>query len=82
MRDRVEFLMDHGDPQVQCVFGVGDVDGFSIEFDFAVIGMVKAEKTFHQCRFTGSVFTHQRMNGSLAYIDRYVIESLHSRELF
>jgi hypothetical protein len=52
------------------------VNGFSIQNDLPKIGIVDAEKAFHQSGFPRPVFSHKGMNGTGFNLEGYLIQGV------
>ena len=70
----VKLLMHHGYTILKSVFGICKIKLFTLKEKFPFILLINTEKTFHKSRFTGSVFTHKRMNCSGPYIKTYIFK--------
>ena len=64
LRNRLKLLMNHGKSFVKRVVRVCNFGLYTVNINFAFIHFVNSEKTFHQCRFTGTVFSHQCVDRS------------------
>ena len=79
-RDRLQFLMHHGNAAVQCIQRGGDGNFFALVFNFALVHLVNAKHAFHQCGLTGAVFTHQRHDLTGAKLQLGVIQRFDAGE--
>ena len=72
--DEHEMLMDHADAVADRDGRIFDVDLFAVQVDFTAVLAVESVQNVHQRRFARAVFAEDRVNGSLFYIQLYVIE--------
>ena len=57
-RNRLQLLMYHCDTKLHRLIRIVYLDLLSIHIYFSGIHLVDTEQTFHQCRFSRSVFPH------------------------
>ena len=83
IQDGIELLVDHGHAHVHGFLGVGNHIGLAIKQDLTTgIPGVNPHQDFHQGRFTGSVFSHQRMDLSRPYLQLDMVQRLDAWEGF
>ncbi|MNE14745.1 hypothetical protein D3C80_1076330 [compost metagenome] len=63
--DQHEVLMHHADAGADGRLAVTDRDRGTVDPDFACIGLVKTVEDRHQCRFSGTVFPDDAVDGTL-----------------
>ena len=78
--DGLQLLMHHGDAHVERLQGILDADFLALVNDFALVHAVDAEHTLHQCGLTGTVFTHQCVNGTGSQTQLCMIQRLNTGE--
>ena len=81
-RNRLEFLMHHGNAHFQCFHGVMDGNFFAVKEDFAFVHLIDAEHALHECGFSRAVFSHEGVNRAGAEAELRMIQSLYAREGF
>ena len=64
LRNWLKLLMNHGKSFFQRVIRVCDLRLDAVDIDLAFIHFIDSEKTFHQCRFSGTVLSHQCVDRS------------------
>ena len=83
IQNGIELLVDHGHTHVHGFLGTGNHIRFAVEQDFAagILG-VNPHQDLHQGRFTGPVFSHQRMDLPRPHLQLDMVQRLHAREGF
>ncbi len=66
-------LVHHTDSIVQGRQGIGDLDFLSLKENLSLLRLLMTEQDLHQRTFSGSVFTHQRMDFTLFYGKIYIL---------
>ena len=61
-RDKIEFLVDHGDPSPGGVPRAGEPHWFTENRHLAAVIMIDPASDFHECGFSGSILTHKGMD--------------------
>ena len=61
-----EMLMHHANTLCDGIQRIGNVCLFPVDINFALLMRLQSKQDFHQCRFTGAVFSYQGME--LAFI--------------
>ena len=79
-RNRLKFLVHHGDPLAQGIHGVVDRNGLAVHQDLAGIHLVNAEHTLHQGGFSGAVFSHQGVHFAGPKLQLHIIQRLNAWE--
>ena len=57
-RNRLEFLMHHGNTFLQCIHRILDLNGLPINQDLPFIHFIDTEHALHQCALARSIFPH------------------------
>ena len=60
--DGLQLLVHHGDALFQCIQRALERNLFALVVNFALIHVVNAEHTLHQCGFARAVLAHQGVN--------------------
>lgn len=74
--------MDHGNARVQGLAGGGELDGLSVQEDFARIGNVDAEEAFHEGGFAGPVLPHEGVDSAWLDPQTHIVQGLDPRKAF
>ncbi len=75
-----EMLEHHTDAGADGGLTVGDGGELAVDENLARVGFVKAVEDRHQCRFPGTVFTDDAVNGAFRHGDVDVAVGLHGAE--
>lgn len=76
-RHQVELLVDHGDAVAERLQRRFQRHALAFEMDGSFVRLDHAGEDFHQCRLSGAVLAHQRMNGAAAQFEAHVVERAH-----
>ena len=74
----VQFLMHHCNSVFQRGFRAGKTDLLAIEENLALILLISTEQTFHQCRFSRSVFPYKSVNFTFLEIHWNILQRYNS----
>ncbi len=74
--------MDHRDAVAQRVERRAELDLLALELERAGIRRIDAGDDFHQRRFAGAVFAHQRMDMAALETELHVVEREHAGKGF
>ena len=72
-RNEHEVLMDHADAERDRIVRIADRYGLSVKNYLALIRIVKAIDDLHRRRFSGSVFSNDRMDRAFMNRQRHVV---------
>ena len=81
-RDRLQFLVYHGDPLVQRIHRILDLCRLSVDIDLALVHLINTKHAFHQRGLAGTVFTHQSVDFTRAKLQLNVVQRLDTRKRF
>ncbi len=72
--------MDHPNAGIDCILWRVHLQRVAVEQNFAFIGRIQAIQDFHECAFSGPIFSEQTMYFTLPHRKRDIVVSHHSWE--
>ncbi|GEM_PF-4250060 len=73
-----DLLVDCRDTEPLRIERAFEVDGLSIEENFALVGVIDASDDFDERRFSGAVFAHDRVDLSGFELEMHIFQRLHA----
>ena len=80
--DKVDFLVYNADAAVYGVFITLEMQFFAIQDNRTLVGLINTTDDFHQCAFTGTVFTQDRVNLALPKVNGNILQRFDAGKMF